>query len=180
MRTKTEFEVPYESLIRARSTDANGAIDVIVGKKDDAAANEPVLIAQHIKNMKTNEETVWIRGENGGVSERPIRYGDMPFSSEVGHISPGIEHALLEADVPYLTTGGIGFYQRQEIYDIWNYLNFLNAPTENHASLVGVLRGPAFGVADPELYEISLQDGTNFWEKAQNYQACTSITSIAP
>ena len=169
--TETEFEVPFESLIKARSVDANGAIDIILGEKGDAAANEYTLIAQHIKNMSRNGETVWVRSENSGESERPIEYGDIAILIRSRTHLPDIEHALLEAGIPYLTTGGIGFYQRQEIYDIWNYLHFLNTPTEHHASLAGVLRGPAFGISDTELYEISQQDGTSFWNKAQNYQA---------
>ena len=169
--TEAEFEVPFESLIKARPVDANGAIDIILGEKGDAAANEYTLIAQHIKNMRTNRETVWERSENGIESERPIEYGDIAILIRSRTHLPDIEHALLEAGIPYLTTGGIGFYQRQEIYDIWNYLHFLNTPTEHHASLAGVLRGPAFGISDTELYEISQQDGTSFWNKAQNYQA---------
>ncbi len=168
--TETEFEVPFESLIKARPVDANGAIDIILGKRDDAAANEYTLIAQRIKNMSRNGETVWVRSENGGESERPIEYGDIAILIRSRTHLPDIEHALLEAGIPYLTTGGIGFYQRQEIYDIWNYLNFLDVPAEHHTSLAGVLRGPAFGISDTELYEISQQDGTSFWNKAQNYQ----------
>ena len=169
--TETEFEVPFESLIKARPVDADGAIDIILGKKDDAAASEYTLIAQHIKNMSRNGETVWVRSENGEESERPIEYGDIAILIRSRTHLPDIEHALLEAGIPYLTTGGIGFYQRQEIYDIWNYLNFLDVPTEHHTALAGVLRGPAFGISDTELYEISQQDGTSFWNKAQNYEA---------
>ena len=169
--TEAEFEVPFESLIKARTVDANGAIDIILGKKDDETANEYTLIAHHIKNMSRNGETVWVRSESGGESERPIEYGDIAILIRSRTHLPDIEHALLEAGIPYLTTGGIGFYQRQEIYDIWNYLHVLNTPTEHHASLAGVLRGPAFGISDTELYEISQQDGTSFWNKAQNYQA---------
>ena len=166
-----EFEVPYESLIKARPVDANGGIEILLGKKGDEAANEYKLIAQHIKNMRANEEKVWERSEKDGEVERPIAYGDITILIRSRTHLPDIEHALLEADIPYLTTGGVGFYQRQEIYDIWNYLNFLDALTENQASLAAVLRGPAFGISDTELYEISQQDGTSFWNRAQNYQA---------
>lgn len=169
--SETEFEVPFESLIKARPIDANGAIDIVLGKKNDEAANEYTLIAQQIKNIRQNGETVWVRSENGAELERPIEYGDIAILIRSRTHLPDIEHALLQAGIPYLTTGGIGFYQRQEIYDIWNYLNFLDIPTEHHASLAGVLRGPAFGISDTRLYEISQQDPTSFWNKAQNYQA---------
>lgn len=167
-----KFEVPYEPLKKARPIQPDGSIECLFGTKDEESADESVMIARHIKNMKRNGEKVWAR-KNGKEGERSIAYGDLAILIRYRSHLPNIEHALLEAGIPYLTTGGIGFYQRQEIYDIWNYLNFLNAPAENHASLVGVLRGPAFGISDTELYEISLQEGTNFWEKAQKYPAPT-------
>lgn len=168
--SENEFEVEYEALTQARPVNTNGGIEILLGKQADAAANEYKLLAQYIKNMKANEETVWVRGENGDVSERPIQYGDIAILIRSRRHLPDLEHALLEEGIPYLTTSGVGFYQRQEIYDIWNYLNFLNAPSENEASLAAILRSPAFGISDTELYEISLQKGKNFWEKAQNYQ----------
>ena len=166
------FEVPYESLKKARPMQPNGSIECLFGTKDEGTADESALIARHIKNMRLKKEKVWAP-KNGREGERSIAYGDIAILIRYRSHLPNIEHALLEAGIPYLTTGGIGFYQRQEIYDIWNYLNFLNKPTENHASLVGVLRSPAFGISDTELYEISLQEGTDFWEKAQKYPAPT-------
>ena len=168
--SENEFEVPYESLIKARKVNANGGIEILLGRKADEAVNEFAFIARSIKNMKRNGDTVWVRGENGAEVERPIEYGDIAILIRSRTHLPEIEHALLETGIPYLTTGGIGFYQRQEIYDIWNYLNFLNAPPENHAALAAVLRGPAFGISDTELYEISLQTGESFWDRAQQNQ----------
>ena len=168
---ESDFEVPYESLIKARGTSTNGAVQMLLGKQGDETANEYALIAQHIKSMRIRKESVSVRGENGEESERPIEYGDIAILIRSRRHLPDIEHALLETDIPYLTTGGIGFYQRQEIYDIWNYLNFLDAPEKKQTSLVGVLRSPAFGISDTELYEISQQKGAGFWDKVQAYPA---------
>ncbi|RKU06868.1 hypothetical protein C6503_25255 [Candidatus Poribacteria bacterium] len=168
--SENEFEVPYESLIKARHTDADGAVEIFLGQNGEENIDEYTLITNRIKNMKRNGDTVWVRGENSAEVERPIEYGDIAILIRSRTHLPNIEHALLEVGIPHLTTGGIGFYQRQEIYDIWNYLSFLNIPAENQTSLGGILRGPAFGISDTELYEISLQDGADLWEKAQNYQ----------
>ena len=167
---ETEFEVEYEALTQARPVEGNGAVEILLGKQDEDSANENTLIAQHIKNMKAKKETVWKRGRNGVEAEHPIEYGDIAILIRSRRHLPDIEHALLEAGIPYLTTGGVGFYQRQEIYDIWNYLHFLEAPKKNQTSLAAILRGPAFGISDAELYEISLQKAENFWDKAQSYQ----------
>lgn len=171
--TETEYEVPYEPLTNARIAKANGTIEIILGQRDNEAANEYALIAQHIKNMIANEEKVWVQSEGKDAPPQPIKYGDIAILIRYRTHLPDIEHALLSAGIPYLTTEGVGFYQRQEIYDIWNYLNFLNDPKENSTSLVGILRGPAFGISDTELYEISQQKGKSFWEKTQNNQTPT-------
>ena len=180
---ENEFEVEYEALTQARPVKTNGAVEILLGKQDEDLADEYTLIAQHIKNMKRNEATISERGKNGAEVERPIEYDDIAILIRSRTHLPDIEHALLEADIPHITTGGVGFYQRQEIYDIWNYLNFLNKPAENQTSLAALLRGPAFGISDTELYEISLQEGANFWNKAQEYQIhsdnlCTAIATL--
>ncbi len=166
---ESEFEVEYEALTQARPVKSNGTVEILLGKQDDDLADEYSLIAHHIKSMKANAETIHKRGENGQEAEHPIAYDDIAILIQTRTHLPNIENALLEADIPYLTTGGVGFYQRQEIYDIWNYLNFLNDPTENQISLAAVLRGPAFGISDTELYEISREKEKSFWDKVQNY-----------
>ncbi len=177
---ENEFEVEYEALTQARHAKTNGGIEILIGRDGDPSANEYKLIAQRIHNMIANqEETVRVRGEDRKMSERPIQYGDIAILIRARTHLPDIEHALLEAGIPYLTTGGIGFYQRQEIYDIWNYLNFLNDPSDNDASLAAILRSPAFGISDTELYEISLQkvekqEKKSFWDKTLDYQGCTA------
>ncbi len=167
---ENDFEVEYEALTQARPAETNGAVEILLGKQGEDSADEYTLIAQHIKNIRENQATISERGKNGLGVEPPIDYGDIAILIRSRRHLPDIEHALLEADIPHLTTGGVGFYQRQEIYDIWNYLNFLNKPEENQTSLAAVLRGPAFGISDTELYEISLQEEENFWDKAQKYQ----------
>lgn len=177
--TETEYEVPYESLAKARPVDANGTVEIVIGQKDNEDANEYALIAQHIKKMVVNKEKIWGQGEGIGELPQPIKYGDIAILIRSRRQLPDIEQALLLAGIPYLTTGGVGFYQRQEIYDIWNYLNFLNAPSQNDTSLIGILRGPAFGISDTELFEVSLQEGDSFWQKTQNHQTLSDYLKNA-
>ena len=163
---ESEFEVSYESLIRARTDDAAGAVEIILSDKNmeqegDAVVNENALVANRIKRLKA----------------KGVKYGDIAILIRSRTHLPDIERALLEEGVPYLTTGGIGFYQRQEIYDIWNYLQFLDAPTESHVSLAAILRGPCFGISDAELYDISQQQGKSLWDKVQEYLQQTATAS---
>ena len=167
--TENEFEVQFEPLTQARASNGNGAVEILLGQKGDEPINEYTLIAQHIKKMITNNEEIWVQDTGDDEFSKPIEYGDISILIRSRRHLPEIEHALLSAGIPYLTTGGVGFYQRQEIYDIWNYLSFLNAPQENDTALIGILRSPAFGISDTELYKISRQNEDSFWKKVQKY-----------
>ena len=165
---ESEFEVPYESLIRARPDEAAGAVEIILSDNNteqggDAVVKENALVANCIKRLKA----------------KGVKYGDIAILIRSRTHLPDIERALLEEGVPYLTTGGIGFYQRQEIYDVWNYLQFLDAPTESDVSLSAILRAPCFGISDAELYEISQQPDESFWDKVRTYLQCTTTASDA-
>ena len=152
--TQSEYDVKFEALTKARDDNEDGTIVILLGNKGEVSMSEYDLIAHHIKSL---------------VGEGK-KYEDIAILIRSRTHLPDIEEALISKEIPYLTTGGVGFYQRQEIYDIWNYLHFLNSPTKNHSSLVGILRGPAFCISDTELYEISLQNNASFWEKVLNFQ----------
>lgn len=170
---ESEFEVAYQQLVQGRpapaevsanTPEAQGKIEIILGQKGDDAVNENELIAKRVKSLIAEGFQVWDKDSD---KLRRIQYGDIAILIRSRTHLPDIESALLEAKVPYLTTGGIGFYQRQEIYDMWNYLHVLDAAAEGDVSLAAVLRAPFFGISDDELYEISRQKGNNFWEKAE-------------
>jgi len=196
-----EFEVAYEPLIKGRANDEPGDVEIIIGSKEGGGkdsgfkiqdslnsesrisaspspCSENDLIVARIRHLIGTKATVWERGSEEEVP-RAIRYGDIAILIRSRTRLPEIESALLKANIPYKITGGIGFYQRQEIYDICNYLQFLVNPEDNVA-LAGVLRAPFFGISDVELYEISQQPVSgSFWQKVQTYAAYHSpLTAI--
>ena len=188
MKGRNEFEVKYEPLIQGRITNPSGDVELLIGSKEGNShplVDENELIVARIRQLIGTDETVW-QNKGEGEKPRPIRYGDIAILIRSRTRLPEIESALLEAEIPYKITGGIGFYQRQEIYDISNYLQFLVnendiAVKENDIALAGVLRSPFFGVSDVELYEIA--QGCckkRFWEKVQDYFDQTGPSSTSP
>ena len=132
-----------------------------------------------LRHLVGTGETVW-KDDGEGEKPRSIQYGDIAILIRSRTRLPEIESALLEAEIPYKITGGIGFYQRQEIYDIGNYLQFLTNQA-NDVALAGVLRAPFFGVSDVELYEIAQPPSErSFWEKVQDYVAQTDRSLTLP
>ncbi len=176
MKGRNEFEVKYEPLIQGRIIDYPGHVELLIGSKekteDDSqpSADENQLIAARLRHLVGTGETIW-KDEGDGEKPRPVRYDDIAILIRSRTRLPEIESALLKEGIPYKITGGIGFYQRQEIYDIGNYLQFLTKPTDDVA-LAGVLRAPFFGVSDVDLYEIAEQSiSGSFWQKVQAYVA---------
>ncbi|MHC1740619.1 MAG: UvrD-helicase domain-containing protein [Anaerolineaceae bacterium] len=77
---------------------------------------------------------------------------------------PYYESAFEEANIPFVTVAGRGFYDRAEIRDLLNLLRALADPTDDLA-MAGLLRSPAFGLTDAALYQLRWQgDTTNhYW-----------------
>ena len=185
MQGRNEFEVEYNPLIQGRTIDPLGDVELLIGSKEQAEddsqslTNENKLIVGRIQHLVGTDETIWT-DEGDGEKPRPIRYGDIAILVRSRTRLPEIESSLLEAKIPYKITGGIGFYQRQEIYDIGNYLQFL-IDSDKDVVLAGILRAPFFGVSDVELYEIAQQSSKKpFWEKVQDYVAQTDQSSTSP
>ncbi|MDE0299960.1 MAG: UvrD-helicase domain-containing protein [Candidatus Poribacteria bacterium] len=159
-----EFEVAYEPLIMCRKNEVPGDVELLIGGESCARENE--LIARRIRHLIQSEDLVWDRNTE---EPRPIQYGDIAILLRSRTRLPDIESALIQARIPYSVASGIGFYQRQEIYDICNYLQFMEDPTSDVA-LIGILRGPFFGISDGELFEISqYSDQGSLWERAKHY-----------
>jgi len=72
--------------------------------------------------------------------------------------------------IPYKIIGGRGFYQKQVISDIRNYLSFISNPDDDVA-LIAILRSPFFMLSDSEIFKISLSQGISFYEKLKNYSS---------
>ncbi len=176
--SENEFEVIYEPLNKARGAAGNGSVEIILRKEEDEVP-ESVFIAKKIKSMIDSKEEIWVRGIDNKEIPRPIEYGDITILIRARRHLPIIEVALNDFGIPYLTSGGIGFYQRQEIYDIWNYLHFLINPEGNNTSLIGVLRGPAFGISDVEIFEIAQVGRDSLWENTIKYETPTDRLSQA-
>ena len=180
-----EFDVKYEPLIQGRITDQPGDVELLIDTNEQAehdsqsVTQENKLIVRHIQHLIETGETV-CKDEGDGEKPQPIRYSDIAILIRSRTPLPEIESALLKAGIPYKITGGIGFYQQQEIYDIGNYLQFL-LDCKNDVALAGVLRAPFFGVSDVELYEIAQHSSSaSFWQKVQDYVPQTDQSSISP
>lgn len=80
------------------------------------------------------------------------------------------EDALEAAGIPFVTVAGRGFYDRPEIRDLLNALAAIAVPSDDLA-LAGLLRSPAIGLDDADLYHLrftaSHYKPGSLWENLQ-------------
>lgn len=87
--------------------------------------------------------------------KRACQYGDIAIivSSVNRDLPDGFEDDLEELQIPYVLSGGFGFYGKSEIKEILSFLQLLVYPEDDH-SLVKILTGPLYGLKDSEVMQI--------------------------
>lgn len=89
-----------------------------------------------------------VDGRNG---PRPLTYGDCAvIVNSVTKLPRAYEDALLARGIPYVMSGGLGFYARHEIAAVLAFLKLLVRPDDDY-SLATILTGPQYGLSDAEL-----------------------------
>ncbi|MCD4823756.1 MAG: UvrD-helicase domain-containing protein [Phycisphaerae bacterium] len=121
-------------------------------KIDDCVAAQAVLTAQRIEEMLTGgEKLVW---DSEAEAFRPVQPGDIAILFARMTNSLEFERQLQRRDIPYHVVSGMGFYQRQEVYDLLNALRVIDNPFDD-ISLMGLLRSAMFGLDDNALMHIA-------------------------
>lgn len=148
-------EVSNTDLVCARNDDVKGKVAFLISRISDYSKNvsESALVANKILEI---------------IGEGNYNWKDICILVRKRKNFDDLEKEFLKQSIPYTIIGGRGFYQRQTISDIYNYLSFL-IDENNSSALVGILRSPFFSVSDAKLFEISLQEGSSFWKKFTSF-----------
>lgn len=139
--------VAYSNIVCARSDNEPGTIEIILADNMQKELNNPQvseirMIAKRLKQLKHSTDS--------------LNYRDIALLCRKRKIFPVIEKVFTDENIPYSILGGEGFYQRQTVYDIYNYLSFL--VNKDDVPLVGLLRSPFFNLSDSSILEISLTE----------------------
>jgi len=141
-------EVEHNELVCAKDEKETGKVELLLSEAG-SETNENDLVADKISKL---------------VYENEVELKDIAILCRKRDSFAELEKVFVKKNIPYSIVGGKGFYQRQTIYDIYNYLSFLLKP-ENDPALTGILRSPFFNISDLQLYKISLEAGDTFYEK---------------
>jgi ATP-dependent helicase/nuclease subunit A len=148
-------EVQYNNLIYAeKKGESESKIEFLISdSNNEDSDNEYKLVAKKILQL---------------VNTGQYNFKDIAILSRMRKAFVPLEKELRKHEIPYQIYGGKGFYQRQEVYDVYNYLNFLLNPKSDE-SLVAVLRSPFFMLPDKTIFKISDCNGNSFYDKLVNY-----------
>lgn len=186
--TEKPWEFGYEPLaVSPARKGCNGSIRILFPPKAGAKGSltdhkeiEAGMVAEMIHQMVSCQNT-WITDDTG--KKRPVTYGDIAILLERRTYLTQYMLALSRQETPFYVHGGVGFYSRQEMYDIYNLLSFLLRPYDD-AALLGTLRSPYIGLSDSVIHAIKTMPGsargTILYERLKQYiQANPDDSAIA-
>ena len=171
------WEFGYEPLVVSPGRlGCDGSIRILFPPKGNPGSSttdqkeiEAGMVAEMIHQMVSCQDT-WITDNSG--NRRPVTYGDIAILLERRTYLTQYMLALSRQDTPFYVHGGIGFYSRQEMYDIFNLLSFLLRPYDD-AALLGTLKSPYLGLSDQVIHSIKtmkgLPRGTTLFKRLQQY-----------
>ena len=153
-------EVTHSNVVCARDDNEKGNVEILLAEStedEDEEIAEADLVTAKILKLK-----------NDNLANNEINWGDIAILCRKRKSFIELEKAFVRKKIPYAIIGGKGFYQRQSIYDIYNYFSFLLDQNDDTA-LVGILRSPFFLISDSEIFEISIEQKANFWLKLKSF-----------
>lgn len=179
VRESHQFEVEYNELLKCRNNSATGKVELMILKpsseKEKIIEHECEAIARRILNLFQYKYQIF------DVAEKPydFRFKDAAILLRSRTHLKELELILNKYQIPYIITGGIGFFQTQEIYDFYNYFQFL-LNRHNDVALVGLLRSPFFVLSDAELFEIANHSNeADFWSKLKSFVQADNVSDNA-
>jgi len=160
------YTVGYDALRAMRSKTGFSRISVTVAKNE--LETEEQLITRAIQKLMTDATPITLpSAPDGSETVRSIEYGDIAILIRSRTRLLSLEQALQKTGIPFRTIGGVGFWQRQEIFDLYHLLRFIQSPTDD-LSLIALLRSRFFAVSDQDLLGFSQVEGTYYIQKLMN------------
>ncbi|MBS4034098.1 MAG: UvrD-helicase domain-containing protein [Ignavibacterium sp.] len=141
--------------------------DIVCARRDDKQGMVEFLLSDNNSENKITEAEL-VAGKIIELNICSAQFNDIAILVRKRKSFSELETVFLKYGIPFSIIGGRGFYQRQTISDVYNYLSFLSN-SSNSTALAGILRSPFFTISDSVLFEISLCRGSNFWEKLKNF-----------
>lgn len=179
------WEFGYEPLdVSHERINDSGSLELLLAPStmdsQGRSKNEAEMVARRIQNLieTKNKEIYWDECKRKLSSPRPAQYSDVAILLQRRTNLRYLERALQKYGIPYHVSSGLGFYERQEIVDLFNLLKFLDNILDDVA-LYGILRSPYFGISDVQLHKIAKSGSGSLWSRAQQYSHLHESISVS-
>ena len=87
------------------------------------------------------------------ISEKR-KYGDFGVLVRTNSLTRAVEEAFLEANMPYVMSGGTSFFQRKEIKDVISYMRVIANPDDD-INLLRIINTPRRGIGKKSIESMS-------------------------
>ena len=149
-----------EFILAAPAPGDAGAEPEPIASADESARLQADACAQRIAEiLDGSERLVWDGDANHW---RPARAGDIAILFARMSNSLLYERALQQRGIPYYVVAGMGFFQRQEVFDVLTALGAADNPLDD-ISLVGMLRGGLVGLSDNAMMHLATGLEPPYW-----------------
>lgn len=178
------WEFGYDPLeVSSERINDHGSVELLLApsamESQERAKKESEMMARRIQNIIETEkkEIYWDRCKRKLLSPRPAQYSDVAILLQRRTNLHYIERSLQKYGIPYHVSSGLGFYERQEIIDLFNLLKFMDNELDDIA-LYGILRSPYFGISDAQLYKIAKSGKGSLWSRVRQGSALNESTLV--
>jgi DNA helicase-2/ATP-dependent DNA helicase PcrA len=153
-------EIKLEQNYRSTGTilaAANGVIAHNTNRKEKSlwsgnGSGKPIEI--YIPENEADEADFVAESIQGIRMEEKRSYADFGVLIRANTLSRAVEEAFLEANIPYVMSGGTSFFQRKEIKDIISYLRVIANPDDD-INLLRIINTPRRGIGRKSIEDIS-------------------------
>ncbi len=151
---------------------AGGVVAHNIGRKGktlwtENEAGEPIVLYHALD--ESDEALFGVGTIRSQVAEEGSRYDDYAIFYRTNAQSRVLEEALRQGLIPYVIVGGLRFYERKEIKDLWAYLRWVVNPADL-VSFKRIVNAPPRGIGPATVARLELlaiQDKTTIWEACQ-------------
>lgn len=183
--SRKPWEFSYQMLETERSSES-GSVTLLLAQNgtegNETTRSEAEMVARNIQSLISEETMMVSWGPDGSRIERPrpAGYGDIAILIERRTKLPVFEWALRRYGIPLSIHSGVGFYEQQEIIDLYLILSFLQNDADD-VQLFGALRSPYFGLSDATLFHIREMgsSGLSLWRCLESYAEVHQGTDAA-
>ncbi|MBO4387202.1 MAG: UvrD-helicase domain-containing protein [Treponema sp.] len=156
---------------------ANGVIKHNTNRKDKelwSGNGEGKPIEIYMPENEAAEADFIADGIQGICMEEKRKYDDFGVLMRANTQSRAIEEAFLEANIPYVMSGGTSFFERKEIKDIISYLRVISNHDDD-INLLRIINTPRRGIGRTSieaLNKVAERLGVSLWEAIQAVLGC--------